>query len=53
MKAIFDFSEIHSLVKSKTGREVVLSAISERFKDRNKIFSVNVVQISINKRHNY
>lgn len=30
MKAIIDFSEIHSLVKSKTGREVVLSAISER-----------------------
>lgn len=30
MQAIIDFSEIHSLVKSKTGREVVLSAISER-----------------------
>lgn len=30
MKAIIDFSEIRSLVKSKTGREVVLSAISER-----------------------
>ena len=30
MKAIIDFSEIHSLIKSKTGREVVLSAISER-----------------------
>lgn len=30
MKAIITFSEIQSLVKSKTGREIVLSAIDER-----------------------
>ena len=30
MKAIITFSEIQSLVKSKTGREIVLSAIDEQ-----------------------
>lgn len=30
MKAIIEYSEIQSLVKSKTGREIVLSAIDER-----------------------
>lgn len=30
MKAIIEYSEIQSLVKSKTGREVGLSAINER-----------------------
>ena len=30
MKVVFDYSEIQSLVKSKTGREIGLSAIDER-----------------------
>lgn len=30
MKVIINFPEIHTLVKSRTGREVVLSAIDER-----------------------
>lgn len=30
MKATIEYSEIQSLIKSKTGREIVLSAIAER-----------------------
>lgn len=30
MQVIFEYSEIQSLIKSKTGREIVLSAIDER-----------------------
>ena len=42
MKAIITFSEIQSLVKSKTGREIGLSAIDERIMKAEANVSVKV-----------